>query len=175
MPRIKVTGGEPEFKLYPKGTYDIVVDDVTEGASRTKGTSQLIVKGRIQGGPNDGSKVTDFFARTENSGWRIKALLDACGIDYDEVDTGAQSASGKPLKNWEFDTDDLAGCVYQCDADQEEYEGAMKQRWGTPRPPAGASAARAVAPTGGNGQAVQAAPVQPQTQEAPRRVRRVTP
>lgn len=110
MARIRVGGSEPEFRLYPKGSYEVELDSVEQGASRTKGTPQMVVKGHVASGAEQGGKVTLFYVTgNEKAGWRVKALLDAAGIEYAEYETSRLSEGGKPVKEWEFDPEDLCG------------------------------------------------------------------
>jgi hypothetical protein len=172
--RHRFGGSEPEFKLYPKATYELELDEVTKGNSRTKGTPQLVVKAHIVSDAERGGKVTLFYVLgNENAGWRTKALLDAAGVEYKEYETDRKNANGKPIKEWDFDDEDLLGCRIMVDADTEVWEGQTRQRWSNERPPAGAVSSNA-APTNGGGRA-QAPAAPPPAEPVVRRARRVQP
>lgn len=115
MPRIAVRRTEGEgWQPLPRGTYDITIESVKEEVSQS-GNAQLKVDGSVADGPHAGKKAGIYYSLLQQAGWKLKLLLDAAGVEYDEVDTGELNDKGKPVTEMQFDTDDLVGRTFRCD------------------------------------------------------------
>jgi len=162
MPRLDFTANEGgAWKPLPTATYDIQIDACDTGVS-SKGNPQIKLAGHIVGGNSDGKKVTIWYV-LKGGGWRVKEILDAAGIEYDEEDTGVIDDEGRPEKMYGFDTDDLPGCIIRFDVSEGEYEGKPKNNFNKPRAPEGpiAGAKPRVAPAAATAQQPKAAAAAP--------------
>jgi len=64
----------------PPGDYTVVVEDAQHGKSARKGTPQITLWFRVNGGEEDGSTILDNLYLTENSLFRVVAFMQALGI-----------------------------------------------------------------------------------------------
>jgi hypothetical protein len=110
----------------PTGGYDVQIDEIEEATSGT-GNPSLKVRGHVVGGPHDDKKVVIWYSLMERAGWKVEALLEASGIDYEvqETDDG---------ENFRFDTDELVGCYIHYDVKEAEYEGKPKNNFNNEAP-----------------------------------------
>lgn len=123
MPKLSFTASESEgWKPLPAGTYAIMFDSVQMGAS-SGGHPQMRLNGHVDGGNHDGKKVTIFYVIMAQTGWKLKDLLFAAGVSYEETDTGEVNDEDKPIMSYEFDPDDLPGQVVEYDVKMREYQG----------------------------------------------------
>jgi len=172
MPRLKFRGSESEgWSPLPAGTYNIQIDDIEETTSRNN-NPQVKVAGHVMDGPHGSKKVTIWYAITDKSGWKLKRLLDACGVDYTEEETDEVTDKGKPVFDMDVELDDLVGCAFQCDVSIEEYNGKDQNRFNDERSIDGAEASKG--DNGAQEQKAAPAPAQQQQQSGGRR-RRVAP
>lgn len=133
MPRIEfsaVEGGG--WKPLPTATYDIMIDAVEPGLSK-KQKAQIKVSGHVVDGPKDGKKVTLWYGYEDGGGWKLQALLDAAGVDYESEDTGEVDDEGRPVKALAFDSDDLPGATVRYDVEAAVYEGKDVNRFNKER------------------------------------------
>lgn len=100
--RIDFTGvqGQKEFTPIPAGKYDITVSDYKMGQAsenaKNPGAPTISWELTVEGGDYDGRKVWENMTIVENSLWRLKAFLQACGFDVEgEID---------------FDPDEVLNC-----------------------------------------------------------------
>lgn len=161
MPRLKFRGSESEgWQPLPAATYNFQIDSVEETTSRNN-NPQVKVAAHVMDGPHGTKKVTIWYALTEKSGWKFKQLLDACGVEYTEEETGEVTDTGKPVFDMDVELDDLAGCAFQADVTTEEYNGKDQNRFNNERPIDGSEQASA----GSNGQQTQSQGAQQQQQQ----------
>ena len=149
MPRIAFEAGENKgWQPLPKGTYDFRIDEVTETLSKQKETPTVMVKTHVEGGPHDQKEATIFYPLAPGAGFRLKNLLDAAGVDYEEVASTNVDKDGKPLTGYNFDSDNLIDCVVRVDVTVGEWNGKPKNEFSNERS----------LDAGGNGAAAAAAP-----------------
>lgn len=137
MPQITVRstqGSGGDWTPLPKGTYDLTINSIKERTSGS-GNPNLQVECSVADGPHAGKTANVWKSLVPKSGWALKALLDACGVNYneqpiDEID----EESGKPLTELQFDTDELVGKTFTCDAVISEFEGKENNRFNNERP-----------------------------------------
>ena len=180
MPRISFEASEGSgWEPLPKGTYDIRIDDVTEGLSKQKETPSLIVKGHVEGGSYDQKEVTIFYPLVRGAGFRVKNLIDAAGIDFEEVETGEVNDKGKPVTSYNFDSDNLVNCLVRFDVTVREYpqdSGKMQNDFTKERSPDATAAQPPSQQNGGQQTAPAARATQPASAgqpQAPAQARRV--
>lgn len=118
------------FNPYEPGVYDLRIVDVKQGTSKNL-NPQLTVKCEFAGGKNDGKQITVWYSLTENSLWKLSALVQATGCPHVVVGTDAK---GNPVV--EFEELDLVGRYFEADITVEEYNGKMNNRVNKERPSA---------------------------------------
>lgn len=104
MPKIRIQAkeGSGDFELYPKGTYDFQMVEVSTDQSKKDGAEQQKIVFEIMEGDYQGKKVHQWFPYDEKLGWRLRSLADACDVQYEVVD---ESKPECPVI--EIDTDDF--------------------------------------------------------------------
>ncbi len=142
MPRLKVRGKNPEdgggWVPLPAGTYNIQLDTIEQDISKN-GNSQLKIAAHVVDGPHDLKKVTLWYVLVENSLWKLQNLCDAADVDYEIGDLDdTDPETGKPLIEFDFDTDDLEGCIVTFDVTERQYDGKAQNRFENERGPDGA-------------------------------------
>jgi len=175
MPRLhSFKGAKTDFKPLPKATYDFQIDSVKESTTRNDNI-QMQLHMHVAGGQYDGRKCVAFYVWTVDGFWSFKNVLDAAGVEYDEVETGEQNKDGAPVLSYEnFDLDELVGKMVTFDVGHREYEGRTQHTFNNPRSAGGAATAEAPEPPSAAPSAPQgdAAPMQAAAQpQARRRVR----
>jgi hypothetical protein len=91
--RLDFTGvkGQTEFTPIPAGKYDVQVTDYRQGTASDKaknpGATTISWELTVLNGEYEGRKVWENMTLVENSLWRLKAFLEACGFDVEgEID-----------------------------------------------------------------------------------------
>lgn len=138
MPMITVrttkgTGGD--WQPLPKATYDFTVTDVKEKTA-SSGNPNLQVACSVADGQYTGRTANIWYSLLPKSGWKLKMLLEACGVDFNEVELDGEidEDSGKPLTELQFDTDEIVGKTFTCDVTEGEFEGKANNRFNNERP-----------------------------------------
>lgn len=109
---------EVTYAPLPQGTYDLVVNDVTQGTS-SKGNAQLQVRCEIAAGEYSGKKITLWLSLLDSATWRLSAFVKATGVEYEDGPGGQIS----------FDTDDVVGAYFSASTKIREYNGREKNEW----------------------------------------------
>lgn len=143
---------KPEAGTYtplPEGLYDWEIKDVKQTTSGN-GNPQLELSCECAG-PDQyvGRNTKMWYSLLPQSGWRVKKLLDATDVTYEE---GTDEAGGEVLA---FDDEDLLGRVFACKATMDESpSGNPRNKFSNEapsklakQPPAPAAAAPAPAQT----------------------------
>ena len=149
MPKLSVRGKNPAdgggWKPLPSGTYDIQIDKIEETTSKNN-NPQLKMAAHVVDGPHDQKKVTLWYSLVENALWKLEALCEAAGIDYscEELDE-TDPETGKPLVEFELDTDDLIGCIVTYDVTEYKHQGKEQNRFENERAPEGSEPAKSKA------------------------------
>lgn len=170
MPKIVMTGKQNtggEWKPLPSGDYDVQIDKVESGTSKSSGAPQLILTGHVTDGPQATKSVTIFYSQKENSIWKIQSLLDAAEVNYEAAELEDKDEKGNHKIELEFDTDDLVGCTVRYTVSTRDYQGKQQNDFNKERSPKGTPAA-SKAPAGRTAPAAAAgaAPAQQQQQAA---------
>jgi hypothetical protein len=111
----RASQGDGKWKPLPNGTYDFTIDAVKERVSGA-GNQMLHLETHVAGGEFQGKKAGQFYTLVDKAGWRLKLLLDATGVDYNEVPLdGVVDDDGRPVTELQFDTDDLVGKTFTAD------------------------------------------------------------
>jgi len=130
MPIIEFDAPSSEgFQPLPEGTYWLRIESVEQSTS-SAGNPQLVVKTRVVDGEYANKSVTIWYSLTPKSTWKLKALLDATDVPYEEV--------GGRVR---FDTDDLYDKDFVVDASVGVNPNTQKPKndWSNERPPKSAS------------------------------------
>jgi hypothetical protein len=149
MPIIEFDAPSNEgFQPLPEGTYWLRIESVEQGTS-SAGNPQLVVKTKVVDGEYANKSVTIWYSLTPKSTWKLKALLDATDVPYEEV--------GGRVR---FDTDDLYDREFVVDASVGVNPNTQKPKndWSNERPPKGASKPQSAAAAASAPAPAQAAP-----------------
>lgn len=98
------------FKLPPAGTYDFEITDVKEEKADDEGNQRIYFQLKIAEGDNAGHEIRQYHTLSQERGFTLRNVLQACGVDYAEEDGG----EGEPY-SIECDTDDLIGRYFRAD------------------------------------------------------------
>jgi len=108
----EVSAWDGEFQGLTPGDYLFQIDEVTQEASKSKGTPRLVVKCTVLQGveteTHNGGKQTYWVPLTAKAAGRLKCFLDACLLIPD-ADGG-------------FDDQDLVGRCFVAEAFDQEYK-----------------------------------------------------
>lgn len=139
MPRIKFRSSEGgEWQPLPDAPYLFQIDEVELDTSKA-GNQQLKISAHVEGGEYDQKKVTIWRVLTPKSGWKIELLLEATGAEFTKEESGETNPeTGKPLYDYDFDTDDLVGRSFVADVSTREYQGKVNNDFNNERAPEGA-------------------------------------
>jgi hypothetical protein len=134
------SGWEP----LPEGTCIFEIQSVEVGASNA-GNPQLEVSMLICDGPREGGTTKTWYSLLPQSGWNLRGLLDALGIEY-----VVGAADGEGREDLSFDGDHLIGRRVEFYVAQRSWNGKINNDFKNPRDPEyveeGDAAAAAPAP-----------------------------
>jgi hypothetical protein len=162
------SGWEP----LPEGTYVFEIQSVNVGNSNA-GNPQLEVSMLIMDGPREGETTKTWYSLLPQSGWNLRGLLDALGIDYT-----VGGADGEGREDLSFDGDHLISRRVEFYVAQRSWNNKINNDFKNPRDPEyvepadGVEAAAAPAPapqaTPGPAAAAAAAPAGNASRRRPR-------
>lgn len=124
MPRISMRGAEGSaFTPMPKGTYNFRITEVKETVAKSSQNPQLEISFTVEDEDSqyNGRNAKDWIPLTPNAAWKLESLLDAAiPGEYDKAALDETDDKGRPLFEYEFDTDDLIDAEFQAKATIEE-------------------------------------------------------
>lgn len=133
MPVVDFKAGEGKgWQPLPEGSYTLQVSACDPTKTSKAGNPQMQVTAIVVGGDHDGKECTLWYPLATKATFRTRMLLEATGIDFEETETD-EVEDGKPVKGYRFDTDDLIGASFLCDASQRTYEGKTQNDFGNER------------------------------------------
>lgn len=137
----------------PAGTYDVQIDQVSiKPAKDSTKFPQLQLDTHVVGGAHDNKKAAIWYSLSPKSGWKLRKLLDAAGVDY-EANEGADESVSISV-----DEEDLVGAYVRYNVTQEDYQGKTNNRFNDET--ASPIIAHASSNGNGNGNKVETKPVQ---------------
>lgn len=140
--------GQGTWTPLPEGDYEVEIEDV-EVTTSGSGNPQLQLSYKLMDGPREGGTAKDWYSLLPQSGWRLRGLLDALGIEYT---AGGKDGDGRDAIS--FEGDDLIGRRVLYFVAQREYNGKVNNDFKNPRDP------------DAGGDQAQAQPAQQQQQQA---------
>ena len=130
---------EGGYTRLPEGHYALEVTSVgVKEATEAGKFPQLVVKHRVVWSERpgyEGKPTTQWFSLSPKAAWRLRDLLDATDVPYEE-----DRPDGKTLVV-SFDADFLVGRTYKARCYHEEYQGKVYERWADFEPFASSSGA----------------------------------
>jgi hypothetical protein len=139
MPKIQVSMTDSEgWKPLPKGTYNFMIDSSTQTVSSNSNPQLKLMCHVIHHPQHESKKSTLFLPMVPRAAWRVREILDATGIEAEEVELpkgSKQDEEGSDIKyELSFDTEDLVGASFTADVTIEMYNGKEQNRFNEIRP-----------------------------------------
>ena len=141
----------------PDATYVLQITAVDPTKVSKKNNPQMMVEAQVAEGDHTGKKVTLWYPLDGNAAWRLRNLLEATGVDYEDTELDETDDEGKPIHGYSFDSDDLSGTTFLADCTQRTYEGKINNDFANERSVNGEAAA-APSKSSGTKAAAPAAP-----------------
>jgi hypothetical protein len=124
---IVTTYGDPDkpaYTLQPEGWYDLKIVSAEMGASKNKGTPQLVCKAELvsedQGRVAPGTQFTLYQSSSDKSAPFIARFLDAAGVQYEKRGNPASIV---------WDTDHIVGRHIRGQLTHGTWNGKPKEEW----------------------------------------------